>query len=89
VTVVTFNYPLQANPENISYDGIFISNGPGDPTMCTETIESLRVTLTTHRITPPTDPHPPQWAINLESPKPIFGICLGELRSQVALPFSR
>lgn len=43
MTVVPFNYPLEANPENISYDGIFISNGPGDPTMCTETIESLRV----------------------------------------------
>ena len=28
------------------YDGLFISNGPGDPTMCSKTIEQLKVCLT-------------------------------------------
>ena len=59
LTVVPFDYSLEKNPSNISYDGIFLSNGPGDPTMCLETIESLK------------------YAISLERPKPIFGICLG------------
>lgn len=57
--IVPYDYDLEKNPENIAYDGIFVSNGPGDPTLCKETISSM------------------QWAINLESPKPIFGICLG------------
>jgi carbamoyl-phosphate synthase small subunit len=40
--VVPFDYDLEVNPSNLQYDGIFISNGPGDPTMCKETIESIR-----------------------------------------------
>lgn len=59
MVIVPFDYDLQSNPSNIKYDGIFISNGPGDPTMCVETIASIR------------------WAISLENPKPVFGICLG------------
>jgi len=59
LTVVPFDYDLASNPASISYDGIFVSNGPGDPTMCTSTIASLR------------------WALALNPPKPIFGICLG------------
>jgi carbamoylphosphate synthase small subunit len=27
------------------YDGLFISNGPGDPTMCVETINELKKTV--------------------------------------------
>ena len=42
LTVVPFDYDLATNPANINYDGIFISNGPGDPTMCTSTIQSIR-----------------------------------------------
>lgn len=41
LTIVPFDYPLAANPANIPYDGIFVSNGPGDPTMCTATIGKL------------------------------------------------
>jgi carbamoyl-phosphate synthase/aspartate carbamoyltransferase len=58
-TVVPFDYDLKANPAKLEWEGIFISNGPGDPTMCEATIETLK------------------WAMNLEHPKPIFGICLG------------
>lgn len=42
VIVVPYNYDLEKNPNNIQYDGIFISNGPGDPSMCTEIINSIR-----------------------------------------------
>ena len=59
LTVVPYNYNLERNPENIGWDGLFLSNGPGDPTMCPETIASI------------------QYALALEPPKPIFGICLG------------
>lgn len=59
VIVVPFDYDLESNPEAVQYDGIFVSNGPGDPAMCTATIASLR------------------WALTLDPPKPIFGICLG------------
>jgi carbamoylphosphate synthase large subunit/anthranilate/para-aminobenzoate synthase component II len=59
LTVVPYNYNLETNPENIEWDGLFLSNGPGDPTMCGATIESIK------------------YALHLEVPKPIFGICLG------------
>lgn len=59
LTVVPFDYDLEANPNNLEWDGLFLSNGPGDPTMCAQTVKSI------------------QYALNLEPPKPIFGICLG------------
>jgi len=42
VTVVPFDYDLAANPQQIEYEGIFISNGPGDPQDCVQTIASIR-----------------------------------------------
>ncbi|GAB9467935.1 Carbamoyl-phosphate synthase, large subunit [Globisporangium polare] len=57
LTVVPYDFDLKNS--GLQYDGIFISNGPGDPIMATVTIETIR------------------WAISLENPKPIFGICLG------------
>jgi carbamoyl-phosphate synthase small subunit len=57
--VVPFDYDLEANPENIEWEGLFLSNGPGDPTMCPQTIKSI------------------QYAMKVEPPRPIFGICLG------------
>lgn len=41
--VVPYNYDVLNEPE--PFDGLFISNGPGDPTQCTDTIERLRVLL--------------------------------------------
>ncbi len=35
---VPYNYDFTEKP----YDGVFISNGPGDPTMCPETVEIVR-----------------------------------------------
>jgi len=57
--VVPFDYDLEKNPNKIDWHGLFISNGPGDPTMCPQTIKSI------------------QYALHLENPRPIFGICLG------------
>lgn len=59
LTVVPYDYDLEANPANIQWDGLFLSNGPGDPAMCPQTIRSI------------------QYALELNPPKPIFGICLG------------
>lgn len=37
VTLVPWDHPL--NPED--YDGLFLSNGPGDPAMCKKTVEQI------------------------------------------------
>ena len=57
LVVVPFDYDL--DKENGAFDGLFISNGPGNPEMAAATIEQLKKVLA------------------YESPKPIFGICLG------------
>jgi carbamoyl-phosphate synthase (ammonia) len=59
LTVVPWDYPFAA--EMHKYDGLFLSNGPGDPTRCVETIEQLRQVVNC-----------PDNEV-----KPIFGICLG------------
>uniref|UniRef100_A0A9J8ABW4 Carbamoyl-phosphate synthetase 2, aspartate transcarbamylase, and dihydroorotase n=1 Tax=Cyprinus carpio carpio TaxID=630221 RepID=A0A9J8ABW4_CYPCA len=38
VTVVPWDYPLDSN----DLDGLFISNGPGNPEYCKETVENIR-----------------------------------------------
>lgn len=43
LTVFPYNYPLEKIANK--FDGIFISNGPGDPTHCSSTIETLRKTM--------------------------------------------
>lgn len=40
VTVVPWDYDIVNNIDN--YDGLFISNGPGNPTKCEKTIDQLR-----------------------------------------------
>jgi len=59
LTVVPWNYPFAA--EMHKYDGLFLSNGPGDPTINKETIAELEKVVTC-----------PQ-----EEVKPIYGICMG------------
>ncbi|XP_060824118.1 CAD protein [Bombus pascuorum] len=41
VDVVPWNYDLS----NATYDGLFLSNGPGDPSKCETTVESIRSIL--------------------------------------------
>ncbi len=50
------------------FDGLFLSNGPGDPTMCSETISNLSKYLEKYG----------------SKIKPIFGICLGHQLTAVA-----
>jgi carbamoyl-phosphate synthase small subunit len=42
VKVVPYNYDISKE----EYDGLFISNGPGDPMRCTETVSALKKALT-------------------------------------------
>jgi carbamoyl-phosphate synthase small subunit len=37
---VPWDYDIFAN--NLEFDGLFISNGPGDPKMCKETVETIK-----------------------------------------------
>lgn len=37
VTCFPFDYPLEKVAHH--FDGVFISNGPGDPTHCTESVK--------------------------------------------------
>ncbi|NWQ94742.1 PYR1 protein, partial [Burhinus bistriatus] len=41
VTVVPWDHPL----DTADFDGLFVSNGPGDPQLCQETVSSLRRVL--------------------------------------------
>jgi len=59
LTVVPWNYKFA--DEMHKYDGLFLSNGPGDPTMCKETVAELEKVISC-----PDD-----------QVKPIYGICMG------------
>jgi len=41
VNVVPWNYDFKT----VEYDGLFLSNGPGDPSMCQVIIENIREVL--------------------------------------------
>ena len=45
VTCFPFDYPIQKVARH--FDGVFISNGPGDPTHCADTVYSLRQLMAT------------------------------------------
>jgi carbamoyl-phosphate synthase (ammonia) len=59
LTVVPWDYPFAADLPK--YDGLFLSNGPGDPEMCASTIKELEKVI----------------SVPDDQVKPIFGICLG------------
>jgi len=59
LTVVPWDYPFAA--EMHKFDGLFLSNGPGDPNMCMATVEELKKVVTCPD----------------EEVKPIYGICMG------------
>jgi carbamoyl-phosphate synthase (ammonia) len=59
LTVVPWDYPFAAEVEQ--YDGLFLSNGPGNPTMCQKSVDELKKVIEC-----------PEDQI-----KPIFGICMG------------
>lgn len=61
VKVVPWDFDFSSD---LSWDGLFISNGPGDPTMCSATIGHLTRVIS-------------KFTANPASAKPVFGICLG------------
>lgn len=63
VTLVPWNHDLVAELNSKHYDGLFISNGPGDPVMASDTVKNLKRVLEIESAK--------------EDPLPIFGICLG------------
>ncbi|CAE6438571.1 unnamed protein product [Rhizoctonia solani] len=58
--VVPWDYDLASHPAD-SYDGVFISNGPGDPSLLTPTITQINRLVN----------------LPASTAKPVFGICLG------------
>ena len=57
--VEVIRVPWDYDFNTIEYDGLFLSNGPGNPDFCTITIENIKK------------------AVEAITPKPIFGICMG------------
>ncbi|GMI07648.1 hypothetical protein TrVE_jg13123 [Triparma verrucosa] len=45
LTVVPFDYDLEKNEDNIEWDGLFLSNGPGDPTLMGKTVKSVQYAM--------------------------------------------
>lgn len=48
VTVLPFDYPVQNVAQH--FDGVFISNGPGDPTHCRATAHNLQQVIDNHQL---------------------------------------
>ncbi|KAJ8611400.1 hypothetical protein CTAYLR_006503 [Chrysophaeum taylorii] len=61
VTVLRWDDTWATDNRMDAYDGVFLSNGPGDPVECGETIREVRAALDREG----------------EAVRPIFGICLG------------
>lgn len=59
VTVFPYDYRIQDVAQQ--FDGIFISNGPGDPSFCSSTVSNLKELLCDEKL----------------HDLPVFGICLG------------
>ena len=59
VKLVPWDYDIAS--ESNWYDGVFVSNGPGDPAFCKKTVENLKKVM----------------SVPDEKVKPLFGICLG------------
>uniref|UniRef100_A0A8D8Q3C6 CAD protein n=1 Tax=Cacopsylla melanoneura TaxID=428564 RepID=A0A8D8Q3C6_9HEMI len=59
IDVIPWDHPIEVE----KYDGIFLSNGPGDPVSCSTTVQHIRQALDTMD--------------NNQAWKPVFGICLG------------
>lgn len=47
ITVFPYDYPIHKIAHH--FDGIFISNGPGDPTHCSSTVYNLKKTMETYQ----------------------------------------
>lgn len=61
VTVVPWNYDFN----QLEFDGLFISNGPGDPNLCMDTVKHVSTFMEN------------QIKSGAKNVKPIYGICMG------------
>lgn len=61
VVVVPWDHDIARDP--VKYDGIFLSNGPGNPEMASKTVANLRAFMAQQQ--------------PAKVPTPIFGICMG------------
>jgi anthranilate/para-aminobenzoate synthase component II len=86
LTVVPYDYDVDANGGLAQWDGVFISNGPGDPSMAGETIATLRKIIAPAiearreaRKTAKATSSNSAAAVAAAASKvtPVFGICLG------------
>lgn len=68
VVRVPYDYDYNSNDAKIDFDGILLSNGPGDPSLLEKSIETLRTWMRAEE---------QAWTEKGKNPKPIFGICLG------------
>jgi carbamoylphosphate synthase small subunit len=65
--------PLPQHPEE-TWDGVFVSNGPGDPSMCAAAIASIRRFIAP-ALGAAAASETARWSG--KRPTPVFGICLG------------
>lgn len=65
--VEVIRVPWDYDFTKLDFDGLFISNGPGNPDFCSATVDNIKK------------------VVESDSPKPIFGICMGnQLLSKAA-----
>ena len=48
-----WQHPISMLSCCVEFDGLFVSNGPGNPEMCTATIEHMRTYINSHTPKPP------------------------------------
>ncbi|KAJ3105162.1 Multifunctional pyrimidine synthesis protein CAD [Phlyctochytrium planicorne] len=65
VTVVPWNWDLVKEQEENGFDGVFLSNGPGDPRVLGKIVSNLSAFINHTTASP--------------IPTPVFGICMGNL----------
>ena len=76
LTVVPFDYDLP-DAAAAEYDGVFVSTGPGDPSMCAATIATLRRLIAPSLAGAGGSGRRLRWLADGRPPLPVFGICLG------------
>ncbi|KAJ3117961.1 Multifunctional pyrimidine synthesis protein CAD [Phlyctochytrium bullatum] len=72
VTIVPWDHDLSQDPT--PYDGVFYSNGPGDPRVLGKTVQNLKAFMKQNE--------------TKAVPTPIFGICMGNLVMGMAAGFN-